>query len=162
MAVCDGHACACAGMWQAMAVPAFLACDYMPMHHACHGAVCADIWPLHAYLVVQVGVWQHTWFMDLCTSHHKCVHSRVYMGKSSFMYVYGYTEGDAPESTGSLGIVLSRTGFPTRLKSNKVGIDKGKTSRVIVREKLSKRAVVKEDGLGRMYLQERRLTPIGT
>jgi len=33
---------------------------------------------------------------------------------------------------------------------------------VIVREKLSKRAVVKEDGLGWVYLQERRLTPIGT
>jgi len=57
---------------------------------------------------------------------------------------------------------LSRTGFPTRLKGNKVRIGKGKTSRVIVREKLSKRAVMKEDGLGRMYLQERRLTPIGT
>src|SRR5882724_11229354 len=56
---------------------------------------------------------------------------------------------------------LSRTGFPTRLKGNKVRIDKGKTSRVIVREKLSKRAVMKEDGLGRVYLQERRLTPIG-
>ena len=53
-------------------------------------------------------------------------------------------------------------GFLTRLKGNKVGINKGKTSRVIVREKLSKRAVVKEDGLGRVYLQERRLTPIGT
>jgi len=33
---------------------------------------------------------------------------------------------------------------------------------VIVREKLSKRAVVKEDGLGRVVFQERRLTPIGT
>ena len=59
-------------------------------------------------------------------------------------------------------VVLSRTGFPTRLKCNKVGIDKEKTLRVIVREKLSKRAVVKEDGLGWVYLQERRLTPIGT
>jgi len=35
-------------------------------------------------------------------------------------------------------------------------------SRMIVREKLSKRAVVKEDGLRRVYLQERRLTPIRT
>jgi len=35
-------------------------------------------------------------------------------------------------------------------------------SRVIVKEKLSKRAVVKEDGLRQVYLQERRLTPIGT
>jgi len=53
-------------------------------------------------------------------------------------------------------------GFPTRLKCNKVGIDKEKTSRMIIREKLSKWAVVKEDGLGRVYLQERRLTPIRT
>src|SRR5882724_12643568 len=58
--------------------------------------------------------------------------------------------------------LLSRTGFPTRLKCKKVGIDKEKMSRMIVREKLSKRAVVKEDGLGWVYLQERRLTPIGT
>ena len=57
---------------------------------------------------------------------------------------------------------MSRTGFPTRLKCDKVGIDKGKTSRMIVREKLSKRAVVKEDGLGQVYLQEGRLTPIRT
>jgi len=57
---------------------------------------------------------------------------------------------------------LSGTGFPTRLKGNRVGIGKRKTSRVIVREKLSKRAVVKEDGLGRVYLHEKRLTPIGT
>jgi len=28
---------------------------------------------------------------------------------------------------------------------------------VIVREKLSKRAVVKEDGLGRVYLQEKKI-----
>jgi len=41
---------------------------------------------------------------------------------------------------------LSRTGFLTRLKGNKVGIDKRKTSRVIIREKLSKRAVVKKMG----------------
>jgi len=41
-------------------------------------------------------------------------------------------------------------------------IDKEKTSRVIVKEKLSKRAVVKEGGLGQVYLQERRLTPIRT
>jgi len=57
---------------------------------------------------------------------------------------------------------MSRTGFPTRLKCNKVGIDKEKMSRVIVREKLSKRAVVKEDGLRQVYLQDRRLTPIRT
>src|SRR5882724_10791357 len=37
----DGHACACAGVWQAMAMPALLACDYMPMHPVGHGAMCA-------------------------------------------------------------------------------------------------------------------------
>ena len=57
---------------------------------------------------------------------------------------------------------VSRMGFPTQLKCNKVGINKEKTLRVIVREKLSERAVVKEDGLGQVCLQERRLTPIGT
>jgi len=45
-------------------------------------------------------------------------------------------------------------GFPTQLKCNKVRIDKEKTSRMIIRGKLSKRAVVKEDGLGRVYLQD--------
>jgi len=35
-------------------------------------------------------------------------------------------------------------GFPTRLKSKKVEIGKEKTSRMIVKEKLSERAVVKE------------------
>jgi len=53
---------------------------------------------------------------------------------------------------GQYGGSCQRTGFSTRLKCNKVGIDKEKTSRVIVREKLSKRAVVKEDGLRRVYL----------
>ena len=55
---------------------------------------------------------------------------------------------------------VSRMGFPARIKCNKVRIDKEKTLRMIVREKLSKRAVMKDDGLGRVYLQERRLTPI--
>src|SRR5882724_12270450 len=77
------------------------------------------------------------------------------------------THGEVPKITGVFddswsSIILSRTGFPTRLKCKKVGIDKEKTLRVIVKEKLSKRAVMKEDGLGRVYLQERRLTPIGT
>jgi len=58
--------------------------------------------------------------------------------------------------------LVSRMGFPTRLKCNKVGIDKEKMSRMIIRGKRSKRAVMKEDGLGRVYLQERRLTPIRT
>ena len=39
-------------------------------------------------------------------------------------------------------------GFLTRLKSKKVEIGKEKTSRMIVKEKLSERAVVKENGLG--------------
>src|SRR5882724_9298897 len=68
-----------------------------------------------------------------------------------------------PKLANSRGLSeVSRTGFLNRLKCKKVGIDKEKTSRVIVREKLSKRAVVKEVGLGWVYLQERRLTPIGT
>jgi len=33
---------------------------------------------------------------------------------------------------------------------------------MIVKEKLLKRAVMKESGLGQMYLQERRITPKGT
>jgi len=49
-------------------------------------------------------------------------------------------------------------GFLTRLKSKKVKIGKEKTSRMIVKEKLSERAVVKENGLRRVYLQERRIT----
>jgi len=42
---------------------------------------------------------------------------------------------------------LSRTGFLTRLKCKKVRIDKEKMLRMIIREKLSKRAVMKENGL---------------
>ena len=38
--------------------------------------------------------------------------------------------------------------FPTRLKSKKVEIGKEKMSQLIVKEKLSERAVVKENGLG--------------
>src|SRR5882724_5743958 len=77
------------------------------------------------------------------------------------------THGEVPrikeifDDNGS-SIILSRTGFPTRLKSKKVEIGKEKMSQMIVKEKLSKRAVVKEDGLRWVYLQERRLTPIGT
>jgi len=33
---------------------------------------------------------------------------------------------------------------------------------MIVKEKLSNRAVMKENGLGWVYLQERRITPKGT
>ena len=39
-------------------------------------------------------------------------------------------------------------GFLTRLKRKKVEIGKEKMSQMIVREKLSKRAVAKENGLG--------------
>src|SRR5882724_10877027 len=65
------------------------------------------------------------------------------------------------DNSGSL-IILSRTGFPTRLKCKKVRIIKGKTSQMIIKEKLSEGAVMKEDRLGRVCLQERRLTPKGT
>jgi len=33
---------------------------------------------------------------------------------------------------------------------------------MIVKEKLSERAVMKENGLGQVYLQGRRITPTGT
>ena len=52
--------------------------------------------------------------------------------------------------------------FPTQLKSKKVEISKEKMSQMIVKEKLSERAVMKENGLGQVYLQERRMTPKGT
>ena len=52
-------------------------------------------------------------------------------------------------------------GFPTQLKSKKVEISKGNMSQMIVREKLSERAVVKEDRLGQVFPQERRITPRG-
>src|SRR5882724_2307344 len=81
----------------------------------------------------------------------------------SCLTIHQHTLGPSFSSTcGASRCPLSRMGFLTQLKCKKVGIDKEKTSRVIVREKLSKRAVVKEDGLGWVYLQERRLTPIGT
>jgi len=44
--------------------------------------------------------------------------------------------------------VLSRTGFLTQLKRKLVRINREKTSRVTIRENLSKRAVMKEQGLG--------------
>ena len=58
--------------------------------------------------------------------------------------------------------LVSRTGFLTQLKSKKVKIGEEKTSQMIVKEKLSERAVMKENGLGQVYLQERRITPKGT
>jgi len=44
------------------------------------------------------------------------------MGKSSFMYAYGYTEGDAPESTGSLGIAqdIQIPGGETRMRDGEM------------------------------------------
>jgi len=44
-------------------------------------------------------------------------------------------------------------GLPIRLKSKEVEIGNEKISQMIVKEKLSERAVVKENGLGRVYLQ---------
>jgi len=55
--------------------------------------------------------------------------------------------------------LIVKTDFLTQLKSKKVVISKGKKSQMIVKEKLSERAVVKENGLGRVCLQERRITP---
>jgi len=43
---------------------------------------------------------------------------------------------------------MSRMGFLIRLKSKKVRINEEKTSQMIVKEKLSERAVMKENGLG--------------
>ena len=44
---------------------------------------------------------------------------------------------------------LSRTGFPIQLKSKEVKIGKEKTSQMIIKGKLSERAVAKkENGLG--------------
>src|SRR5882724_2962356 len=57
---------------------------------------------------------------------------------------------------------VSRTGFPIQLKSKEVKIGNEKTSRVIIKEKLSERAVMKENGLRQVCLQERRITPKGT
>ena len=50
-------------------------------------------------------------------------------------------------------------GFTTQLKSKKVKIGKEKTSQVIIKGKLSERAVVKENELRQVYLQGRRITP---
>jgi len=57
---------------------------------------------------------------------------------------------------------LSRTGFLIQLKSKKVKISEEKMSQMLIKEKLSERAVVKENGLRRVYLQEGRITPNGT
>ena len=43
---------------------------------------------------------------------------------------------------------VSRMGFPTQLKNKKVEISKEKISQMIIKEKLSERAVVKERRLG--------------
>jgi len=44
-------------------------------------------------------------------------------------------------------------GFPTQLKSKEVDIGQEKTSQMIVKEKLSERAVVKERRLGGCFLK---------
>ena len=63
------------------------------------------------------------------------------------------THGNVPriteifDNSGS-SIILSRTGFLTQLKSKKVKISKEKMSQMIIKEKLSDRAVMKERRLG--------------
>jgi len=54
--------------------------------------------------------------------------------------------------------VLSRMDFPFQLKCKMVEINVDMMSRVTVRERLSKRAVMKEKGLGWVCLQQRRWT----
>jgi len=61
-----------------------------------------------------------------------------------------------------LDFLLSRMGFPFWLKSKEVKIGNEKMSWIIIKEKLSERAVMKENGLRWVYLQERRITPKGT
>ena len=62
------------------------------------------------------------------------------------------THGDVPritkifDNSGS-SIILLREGFLTQIKSKKVEISKGKMSQMIVKEKLSERAVMKENRL---------------
>ena len=48
---------------------------------------------------------------------------------------------------------LSRMGFPIQLKSKEVKISKEKTSQMIVKEKLSERAVMKERRLDGCFLK---------
>jgi len=57
---------------------------------------------------------------------------------------------------------VSRKNLLTQLKSNKVGIDREMMSRVTSGEKLSRRAVVKEQRIGQVCLQQRRQSPIKT
>src|SRR5882724_5457534 len=54
--------------------------------------------------------------------------------------------------------LMSRMGFLTRIKSKKVEIGKERTSKMIVKGKLSERAVMKENGLRQVYLQEKNNT----
>src|SRR5882724_4401196 len=67
------------------------------------------------------------------------------------------THGEVPrikeifDDSGS-SIILSRTGFLIRLKSNKVKISQER----MFKQKLSERAVMKERRLGRVFPQERR------
>jgi len=77
------------------------------------------------------------------------------------------THGKVPRITeifddSGSSIILSIMGFLTRLKIMEVNISEEKMEQMIIKEKLSKRAVVKENGLGQVYLQERRVTPKGT
>jgi len=53
-------------------------------------------------------------------------------------------------------------GFLIQLKSKEVEISNEKMSQMIIKEKLSERAGMKENGLGQVCLQERRIIPKGT
>jgi len=57
---------------------------------------------------------------------------------------------------------MSRTGFPTRLKSKEVEAEQEITGKETVNAKLSSRAVVKEQGFGDVCLHKRRATRIET
>ena len=57
---------------------------------------------------------------------------------------------------------VSRTDFPTQLKSKMVRIDRETTLGVTVGAKLPRRAVVKEQQLGQVCLQQIRHSPIKT
>ena len=97
-----------------------------------------------------------TWMQSIDTTHHDII------VMSCHFRVLWITEVLHPRPYLLFIVKLSRTGFLTWLKCKKVRIVKGKMSRMIVKEKLSERAVMKEDRLGWVCLQERRLTPKGT
>ena len=97
---------------------------------------------LHRYSMVQIV--QH------CTLNHQhCTHT-------GYRYILPIEVWLLHKTAGCY--ILSRTGFPIWLKSNKVEIGQERT----FKQKLSGWAVVKERRLRRVFPQERRWTPIGT